>query len=65
MSQPEVRLGYKKFVYQYGFLRTEPTQKGAKELDVCHRCSRVKRVNKRLSELMKTDLFLDILENEA
>ena len=52
-------------MYQYGILRTEPTKKGTKELDVCHPCYRVKRVNKRLSELMKTDLFLDILENES
>lgn len=65
MSLPEVRLGYKKFVYQYGVLRTEPTLKGSKEIDVCHQCYRVKRVNKSLSELKKTDLFLDILENEA
>lgn len=32
---------------------------------MCHPCYRVKRVNKKLSELVNTDLFLDILHNEA
>jgi hypothetical protein len=46
-------------------LITEPTEQGAKELDVCHPCYRVKRVHKKLCDLQKTDLFLDILHNEA
>jgi len=63
--QPEVRQGFKKSVYENGVLVTEPTEQGLNELDVCHPCYRVKRVHKKLSELQKTDLFLDILHNEA
>jgi hypothetical protein len=63
--QPEVRQGFKKSVYENGILVTEPTEQGSNELDVCHPCYRVKRVHKKLSELYKTDLFLDILNNEA
>ena len=60
-----MRLGFKKSVYENGILVTEPTEQGLKELDVCNPCYRVKRVHKKLSELHKTDLFLDILQNEA
>lgn len=63
--QPEVRQGFKKSVYENGFLLTEPTEQGLNELDVCHPCYRVKRVHKKLNELVNTDLFLDILHNEA
>ena len=60
-----MRQRFKQSVYECGVIRTEPTEKGSKELDVCHPCYRVKRVCKRLSELVSTDLFLEILQNDA
>ena len=42
-----------------------PTDKGNKELDVFHPSYRVKRVSKKISDLANTDLFLDIIQNEA
>lgn len=66
-SQPDIRRGLKKHIYDYGYIVTQPTDKGSKELDVFHPCYRVKRVSKRLSELAEEkngDLFLDILQNQ-
>jgi len=67
-SQPDIRRGLKKHIYDHGWIITQPTDKGNKELDVFHPCYRVKRVSKRLSELSEEkngDLFLDILQNQA
>lgn len=63
--QPDIRRGFKKHIRDFGVIQTEPTEKGLKELDVFHPSYRVKRVNKKLKELADTDLFLDILQNEA
>lgn len=64
-SEPDIRRGLKKHIYEFGYIRTEPTDKGNKELDVFHPSYRVKRVNKKLSDLADKDLFLDILQNES
>jgi hypothetical protein len=50
-SEPDIRRGLKKHIYEFGYIKTEPTDKGLKELDVFHPSYRVKRVNKRLSDL--------------
>ena len=48
-----------------GFLETEPTEKGKKELDIFHPSYRVKKVKKWLKELEDDDIFLDIEQNVA
>lgn len=55
----------KKHIYEYGVIETRPTDKGLKELDVFHPSYRIKRLNKKLSDLQDTDLFLEILQNES
>ena len=60
-SEPDIRRGYKKYIMEHGYIKTEPTEKGMKELDVFHPCYRTKRVWKKLSELQDSDLYLDIL----
>lgn len=62
-SQPDIRRGLKKHIYEYGYIMTEPTEKGKKELDVFHPSYRTKRVNKKISDFSNTDLFIDILQN--
>jgi transcription elongation factor SPT6 len=64
-SEPDIRRGLKKHIYEFGVIITEPTEKGKKELDVFHASYRTKRVNKRVSELLDTDLFIDILQNHS
>jgi len=64
-SEPDIRRGLKQHIYENGWIRTEPTWKGKKELDVFHPCYRVKHVNKRLIDLADNDLFLEILQNES
>jgi len=64
-SEPDIRRGLKKHIYEFGVVKTEPTWKGKKELDVFHPSYRVKRVNKRVSDLVESDLFLEILQNES
>lgn len=64
-SQPDIRRGLKKHIYDNAFVTTEPTEKGKKELDVFHPSYRTKRVNKKLSEFQNTDLFIDILHNQG
>lgn len=63
-SQPEIRRGLKKHILEFGYIQTTPTDKGNKELDVFHPSYRVKRVDKKISDLDNTDLFLDIIEND-
>ena len=65
-SQPDIRRGLKKHIYDNGVLQTQPTDKGKKELDVFHPSYRVKRLNKKLSDMKEndttaTDLFLDVM----
>ena len=62
---PDIRKHFKKFVKERGTIKTVPTEKGEKELDLLHPSYRVKRVNKRIPDLIDTDLFIDILENES
>jgi len=59
--EPDIRRGLKKHIYQYGVLKTQPTDKGRKELDVFHQNYRVKNVNMHVSQLQESDLFLEIL----
>jgi transcriptional accessory protein Tex/SPT6 len=61
--QPQLRKTFKDHVREHGVLMTQPTEKGAKELDLLHSSYRVKRLNKRLTDLENTDLFLDVLQN--
>lgn len=61
--QPDIRIKFKKHIYDYGKIVTTPTEKGEKELDLLHPSYRVKRVNKRICDFDQTDLFLDILQN--
>jgi len=49
-SQPDIRRGLKKHIYDNAYITTEPTEKGKKELDVFHPSYRTKRVNKKLSD---------------
>ena len=60
-SEPDIRRGLKKHIYEFGKIKTQPTEKGMKELDVFHPSYRTKRVDKKVSELVDTDLFLEIL----
>jgi len=54
----------------HGFLRTQPTDQGKKDLDVFHPSYRVKNIQQKpLHELCDVtkeqgDLYLDILQNE-
>ena len=61
--QPDIRRFFKKFVKENGFLETEATEKGKKELDVFHPSYRVKKVRKWLKELEDDDFFLDVEQN--
>ena len=63
-SEPDIRRGLKKHIYEFGVIKTEPTEKGMKDLDVFHPSYRVKRVSKKLSQL-RDDLFIDILHHES
>ena len=63
-SQPDIRKGFKKHIYEHGVIQTQPTDKGIKELDVFHPSYRVKRVEKKIKDIQQSDLFLDILQNE-
>jgi repressor of nif and glnA expression len=58
---PDVRKYFKKYVKDKGTIKTVPTDKGEKELDLLHPSYRVKRVNRRIQDMTDTDLFLDIL----
>ena len=49
---PEIRGRFKKHVKERGTIKTVPTFKGEKELDLLHPCYRVKRVNKRIQDLI-------------
>lgn len=51
----------KDYVRKNGVLKTKPTEKGVKELDLLHASYRVKRINKMLTDLENSDLFLDVL----
>ena len=64
-AQPDIRRGLKKHIQEFGVIITQPTDKGFKELDVFHPSYRVKRVEMKISELKDSDLFLDIIQNEA
>jgi len=59
-SQPDIRRFFKNFVKENGFLETEQTEKGKKELDIFHPSYRVKKVKKWLKELENDDFFLDV-----
>lgn len=66
--QPGIRKYLKSKIRENGILTTQPTEKGAKELDAFHASYRVKRVSMRLQKLQlpeNGDLYLDILQNET
>jgi transcriptional accessory protein Tex/SPT6 len=50
-AEPDIRRGLKKHIYEYGVIKSQPTEKGLKELDVFHPSYRIKRVNKKLSDI--------------
>ena len=76
-AQPYVRSIFKNHFYQYGSVKTQPTEKGNKDLDVFHPSYRVKRINDEpvssfhpkhrkdnKNQPREDDLFLDIIQNE-
>lgn len=64
-SQPDIRKGLKKHIYEYGYVVTAPTDKGKKELDVFNPSYRTKYIDRKISEFTETDLFIDILHNHS
>lgn len=62
-SEPDIRRGLKKHIYETGYIKTSPTDRGKKELDVFNPTYRTKHVDKKISELQDNDLFLEILQN--
>lgn len=62
-SEPDIRRGLKKHIYEYGWIKTQPNDKGKKDLDVFNPTYRTKYVDRKISEL-NDDLFLEILQNE-
>ena len=52
-SQPEIRKGLKDHIYEYGWIVTQPTEKGQRELDIFHSSYRVKHLQLRLRDLNK------------
>ena len=58
--QPDIRKFVKKLIKEHGYLKTEPTEKGKRELDLFHPSYWVKKVTKLLSEMINDDIFLDI-----
>ena len=61
--QPEIRKFFKQLVKEHGYFKTEPTEKGKRELDLFHPSYRVKKVTKLLSEITNDDIFLEIEQN--
>ncbi len=70
--QPQVRSRVKRLIYDSGLLSTEPTEEGAKVLDLFHPSYRVKAINQRpLSQLRLSysndtpnpdqDIFIDVV----
>jgi hypothetical protein len=59
-----IRRKLKEYYNEYGVFKTEPTEKGKKDLDVFHPSYRVKRINKPLRSFKGTDLYLDVVQNE-
>ena len=43
-SRPEIRKGLKAHIYEHGWIITQPTEKGQKELDIFHPSYRVKHL---------------------
>jgi len=61
-AQPFIRNIVKKAFRDNGYLSTNPTEQGKKDLDLFHPNYRVKHVNKRpIKDLMNSDLYLDIM----
>ena len=63
--EPYLRSLLKQHFYNTGCLSTEPTETGAKELDVFHPSYRVKRIKEEpVRNFENDDRMLDILQNE-
>jgi len=60
--EPDIRKGLKKHIYDFGMIKTQPTDKGRETLDVFHPSYRTKNVDAKLNSLAETDLFIDVMQ---
>jgi len=59
---PQIRRSFKQFMMENGHLRTQPSLKGNKVLDLFHPSYKVKRLDIKIVELTNNpDIFLDVL----
>ena len=63
-AQPFIRAKMKQHFFLNGFVETQPTETGAKEIDVFHPSYRVKRILKQSINNLKDDIILDVIQNE-